>query len=220
MKKMPQYIGLIHANFTSVQPMLDAFKKIAPKTSLLHFMDEGLLKAVNEQGGVTPQILRRFVSLLERAEQSGVDGILLSCSAFSPYVPGFEHLFSIPIVTVDGAMIQQAVDIGGKIGVIATVAVSGPITAQQIEEVAVQQGKNVKAQVCLATEAFPLLQPDPAAYNKILLDKAKSLENSVNAIVLAQISMSPALAVMGGIKVPVLTSPESSVNAILKKLGA
>lgn len=216
---MGKRIGLIHATLNAVQPMIDAFQRYEPTVTVLNFLDEGLLLAVNEQGGVNPKILRRFIRLIEKAEEAKVDGILLSCTVFSPHVPLIRQFFSIPIVSVDGAMLDQAVNMGGRVGVIATVATAGPTTAKQIEEIAKQQGKNIQVDVTVCTEAFAKLQVDPLAHDQLIREIALNLANKADVIVLAQISMARAAACMEDIKVPVLTSPQSSIQAIMQQLS-
>lgn len=215
---MEKRVGVIHATLNAVQPMLDAFHRYEPSVTVLNFLDEGLLLAVNEQGGVTPEILRRFTSLIEKAVESKIDGILLSCTVFSPHVPLIKHFFPVPIVSVDGAMLEQAVNAGSRIGVIATVAAAGPTTARQIEEIAAQKGKNVQVDVAICTEAFAKLQVDPSTHDRLIRETAIALADKVDAIVLAQISMARAAVRMEEIKVPVLTSPKSSIMAIMQAL--
>lgn len=89
----PTRIGLIHATMNSVQPIHEAFRAQAPHVILLDFMDEGLIFELNETGVITTAMIRRLVALIARAEESGVDGILLTCSSFSPYVPQIRSLF-------------------------------------------------------------------------------------------------------------------------------
>lgn len=216
---MGKRIGLIHATLNAVQPMIDAFQRYEPAVTALNFLDEGLLLAVNEQGGVTPEIVRRFMRLIEKAEEAKADGILLSCTVFSPYVPLLRQIFSVPIVTVDGAMLEQAVNMGGRIGVIATVATAGPTTAKQIQEIARQQGKNVQVNVTVCPEAFTKLQIDPLAHDQSIREIALNLAAKADVIVLAQISMARAVACMEDIQVPVLTSPQSSIQAIMQQIG-
>jgi len=211
-------IGLVHATLNAVQPMVETFRYYEPSVEVINFLDEGLLRAVNESGEVTPKILRRFIELLGKAEESGVDGILLTCSSFSPAVSIVSPLLSIPLVSVDAAMLEQAIGLGSRIGVIATVAAAGPTTAQQIEKFALRQGKNVKVNVAVVTEAFAKLQSDPVKHDQLIKAEVARLAETEDVVVLAQISMARALGCMSDIKIPILSSPESSIQAIMQKI--
>lgn len=212
-------IGLIHATLNAVQPMVDAFRRHEPSVTVLNFLDEGLLAAVNESGGVTPAILRRFVRLLSTAADSGVDGILLSCSVFSPSVPVISPLFAVPVVSVDAAMLETAVDMGRRIGVVATVGASGPTTAGQLAEIAGARKQQIHVEVMVSAEAFCRLQAgDANGHDELVRQKVAELSPRVDVVVLAQISMARAAKKMQDIPVPVLTSPESSIKAIMSRL--
>lgn len=127
---MKKRIGLIHATLNSVQPILEAFREHAPEATVLHFMDEALISELNEFGTVTPSMLRRLLHVVEKADESRVDGILLTCSSFTPYVPLIRNFFETPIQSADYSMLEQAVDSGERIAVIATVEKAGPTTEQ------------------------------------------------------------------------------------------
>jgi Asp/Glu/hydantoin racemase len=98
-------IGLVHATMNSVQSILEAFKENAPEIKLLNFMDEGLIDELNQTNIVTESMIEQLVYLMKRAESSGVDGILLTCSSFSPYVEGIKDQFSVPVLSADIAML-------------------------------------------------------------------------------------------------------------------
>lgn len=220
MATFPIRIGLIHATMNSVQPIHDAFRAQAPHVILLNFMDEGLIFQLNETGVITTAMIRRLVALIERAEESGVDGILLTCSSFSPYVPQMRNLFSTPVVSADTSMLEYAVSVAERIGVIATVGTAGPITTQQLKEMAAEKGKSVEVQMAVITEAFVALQNgDRAKHDELIHLKIQELSGSNEVILLAQMSMARALrSIPEPPPTPVLTSPEISIRTILDLL--
>jgi aspartate/glutamate racemase len=203
----------------AVQPLVETFKVLEPEVELIHLLDEGLLLAVNEQGGVTPQILDSFGDLLQRAMTSNVQGILLSCSAFSPYVPTLASKLPVPLLSVDREMLEQAVRTGERIGVVATVSAAGPTTAKQLEELATAHGVEVSVAVEIVTEAFDELKKGRGhRHDALIRERAEKLASKPDVIILAQISMARALKQVSHLSVPVLASPEISVKAMLKLL--
>ncbi len=150
---MKKTIGLVFATKNAIQPALDAFTCYAPDVALQLFVDEGLLPAVQRAGGVNAPILRRFAALVARAEESGVDGILFSCSVFSPSLEALKPFFSVPLMSVDSAMIEEAAAKGGRIGVIATVEQAEKLTVEQIHEQARAQGTQVRI-ICSRARSF------------------------------------------------------------------
>lgn len=214
-------IGLIHATMNSVQPICEAFRKHAPHVTLLHFMDEGLIFELNETGMITTAMVRRLASLIERAEQSGVNGILLTCSSFSPYVPQIRGLFSTPVVSADTSMLEYAVQAAERIGVIATVGTAGPITTEQLKQMAADEGKTIQVRTEIVPEAFFALQNgDGDRHDALIREKVAELSATCEIVLLAQMSMARALdsfAVQPS--VPVLTSPDISIRTILERLS-
>lgn len=209
-------IGLIHTTMNSMQPILEAFHEHAPAVKVLNFLDEGLIEDLNKHNTITHEMIRRLIGLLDAAEKSGVDGILLACSAFSPYVDDIKKLFAVPVLSADIAMLEQAVQMADRIGLIATVEAAGPITAQLLENIAIQQKKAIHVNTAVITEAFAALQSgNLARHNQLIQQKIVELASHCNVVVLAQMSMTRALKNFSQPAIPVLTSPEISVKAML-----
>ncbi|GAA3331063.1 hypothetical protein GCM10020331_086090 [Ectobacillus funiculus] len=90
---------------------------------------------------------------------SGVDGILLTCSSFTPVVAEIRHLFDVPMLSADLSMLEKAVEMGSRIGVIATVEAAGPTTATILEKNFIRKSKkDVVVKTVVIPEAFKELQ--------------------------------------------------------------
>lgn len=212
-------IGLVHATMNSVVPILEAFQQFAPDVKLLNFMDEGLIDELNNTGNVTDLMVEQLVSLMKRAEESGVDGILLTCSSFSPYVAGVANQFDIPVLSADIAMLEHAIEIGDKLGVIATVGAAGPTTTKLLYEIADEKNRTIKVDTHVITEAFTALQKgDQTTHNRLIREKISELSTQNDVILLAQMSMCRSLVEWEKPNIPILTSPEISIRTILKKV--
>jgi Asp/Glu/hydantoin racemase len=213
-------IALVHATMNSLQPIVEAFQQHAPHVKLLHFMDEGLIAELNETGVVSESMVRRLIRLMECAEQSPADGILLTCSSFTPHVNGIKHLFAKPVLSADYSMLEHAVTLGKRIGVIATVQAAGPTTTGLIYEIAGRKGIDVHVETVVLQEAFDMLQAgDQRKHNELIGQCMQELESRCDLIVLAQMSMARALRQVPMGAVPVLTSPDISVKAMLSILS-
>lgn len=212
-------IGLIHATMNSVQPILSAFQQHAPDAVLVNFMDESLIFELNERREITTDMVRRLVELISKAERSGVDGILLTCSSFTPCVEQIRDLFDKPLLSADMSMLEKAVEIGNKIGVIATVEAAGPTTEGLLKQAAAAKEKDVDIETVVIYEAFKALQDGKKEeHDRIILEKIKQLESSSDVIVLAQFSMARVMEQENDFQIPVLTSPEISVKSILSEV--
>jgi Asp/Glu/hydantoin racemase len=212
-------VGLVHATLAAVGPMVAAFRDRAPEARLLHFLDEGLLEAVNRDG-LTPLLETEFERLARRAVDSGVDGILMTCSAFSPLAPSLRHRLSIPLVSADEAMLQRAVQLGPRIRVIATVDAAGPTAREFLQRTAAASHRSISVQVAMVPEAFAALRAgDGPRHDRLIQERIDALAPDSDVIVLAQISMARAAAGSVVSRVPVLTSPAASIDALLRLLA-
>ncbi|MGE7717930.1 aspartate/glutamate racemase family protein [Priestia megaterium] len=220
MEETKYRVGLIHATMNSVQPILKAFSDYAPHITLKNFMDESLIFELNETGIVTKDMKRRLLNLVEKAVKSEVDGVLLTCSSFTPVVAEISHLFDVPILSADLSMLEKAVDMGSQIGVIATVEAAGPTTTRLLEGVAKERGKNVRIDTKVITEAFQALQNgDRHKHDELIQKEILMLSDDCDVIILAQFSMARVLETLETASKPVLTSPEISVKAIVDRVS-
>ncbi|MEK3936011.1 aspartate/glutamate racemase family protein [Sporosarcina sp. FSL W7-1349] len=212
-------IALIHATMNSVQPILEAFGEHAPEMTLVNFMDESLIFELNETKRVTKGMIRRLMNLAEKAAAHEVDGILLTCSSFTPAVAEIRHLFNVPMLSADLSMLEKAVDLGSRIGVIATVEAAGPTTTRLLEGIAAERQKSVQIETIVIPEAFQALQNrNPAQHDELITRKAEELSLDCDVIVFAQFSMARAVKGIQGKTKPILTSPETSVKAIVQEI--
>lgn len=210
---MSKRVVLIHAVAVSLQPILDAFKEGWPEADVSNLLDDGLTRALSRDGSLTPRIVRRICDLAMYAERTGADGILFSCSAFTPAMDVAKQLVSIPVLKPDEAMIATALDTGRRIGVLATLPATAPIQAAQLYAAAAERGKTVQVETVSVPEALKALNAgDPATHDRLIAEAAERLAPGVDAICLAQFSMARARpAVKAKVGLPVLTSPSAAV---------
>ncbi|YCA41601.1 aspartate/glutamate racemase family protein [Bacillus sp. JZ8] len=213
-------IGLVHATMNSVQPILEAFEVYEPRVRLINFMDESLIVELNETGIVTKDMKRRLLNLVEKAVQSDVDGVLLTCSSFTPAVEEISHLFDVPVLSADLSMLESAIEIGHRVGVIATVEAAGPTTTKLLEKISCEKRKEISVKTEVIPQAFQALQNrNPIKHDELIYEKVKELSGDCDVILFAQFSMARALKSIDGVTTPILTSPQISVKAIVNEIS-
>lgn len=207
-------IGLIHATMNSVPPILEAFKG-QENVDLVSFMDEGIIYELNETNKVTPEMIERLSYLADKAIESNVDGILFTCSSFSPYVPAIAEKLPVPVQSSDSSMIEQAIEKSEEIIVIATVKAAGPTTKRMLEEAAARKRRPVKVDVYLLPEAFQALQNgNGEEHDRLIQEKIADLPDA-KVIILAQYSMARAAAGISDERV--ITAPAAAVEGIIEE---
>ena len=125
-----------------------------------------------------------------------VDAVLISCStmnrAFKQVSDTMKPL-GVPVIQIDEAMMEQAVNTEGKILVIATHGPTVKSTQDLLRETADRLGKKVDFVGATVEEAFELLsQGRIDEHNQDIAQAIRNVQNQdkVDIVVLAQLSMS------------------------------
>ena len=206
--------------------LTDVFRELCreyiPDASLCHIIDESLIQGVLAAGGLTPVIYRRVCEQVIAAEQAGAGVVQITCSSVSPCVDIAEQLVSVPVLKIDEAMVEQAVDCFTNIGVIATAPTTLRPTRDLVEKKAALAGQPVEIQAVLckgAYEAFRAGKLDE--HDQIVRSELLYLTEKVEVVLLAQASMAR---VAGTLRedekvVPILSSPRPAIERLASVLA-
>jgi len=213
-------VGVIHATIGAAQPLVDAFRDIAPEVKVLNFVNDDLLNRANRMNGADKVGLRNFTQNVFQAADAGVDGIIIGCTVYTPYVSLMQQFLDIPIIAVDSPMIQYAIANGKKIGIIATTASTGPATAKKLQAEAKIQGKEITMDCEIVTDGMIALKSgDIEKHNAIVKAAGERLvKKGCDVILLTQITMACALKEMQDLDAIVLSSPEEGAKEMLKRI--
>jgi len=209
----------------TVRPLLGLFDQlvadILPGIKLHHILDEPLLTRVRQRGRLDGEDTQRVQAHRELAEQVGASAILVTCSSVSPCVEDVRKIPGILIYKIDEAMIQQAVAIGGRIGVVATAETTLEPTRQLLVLEAGRQNKPVEVELALVSEALQLLlNGESEKHDRLVRQSVLDISQRTDVVVLAQASMARVLEVIpeNERRVPVLSSPHLALEAIRSRL--
>ena len=100
---MKKQIALVSVTLNAVNPMTEYLSSRDPELHLVNYLDSYLLEKVGNEGGINDSSVRRMFDMLSTACADGADGVILTCTIFSPYVQYFSGLLSRPVVCPDGA---------------------------------------------------------------------------------------------------------------------
>ena len=126
-----------------------------------------------------------------------------------------------PLLKIDEPMAEEAVRLGSRIGVIATVGSTMKPSCNLIRTKAEQAGKAVEIKEYLVAGALDILmkEKNQEKHNELVLKEIKKAEQECDVIVLAQGSMTVMLPYLEGISKPVLTSPRRAVERVKQMLA-
>ena len=177
-------------------------QKMLPGVKILNAGNEAVqlnfMTAYHNGEACPPQInidlFCQYAEQLYRLYQ--VDAVLISCSTMNrAYQQVSEHMkkFKVPVIQIDQAMMELAVNSNGKILIVATHGPTVKSTQDLLMETAARLGKQVDFAGATVENAFELLgEGNIEAHNQVIaraIREAMSKEK-IDIVVLAQMSMS------------------------------
>ncbi|MGS0742504.1 aspartate/glutamate racemase family protein [Glaciimonas sp. GG7] len=213
-------IVVVHTGPVTVQPIKEQFNAILPYARIINIVDDSLLNDVRSAGHLTPEVTSRIYSYMANAQAMGADMILNACSSVGEASDLLCDMIRTPIIKIDEAMAQEASRIGARIGVVATVKTTLEPTVRLIQKKADEYSRPVTITEAIADGAFEaLLAGDGERHDAILRQTIITLMEVVDVVVLAQVSMARLIPTLGTMRVPVLSSPKSGVEAVKQALA-
>jgi len=220
---MAKKLGLIHTSAILVPVFQELTDKYLSEkdVKVFNIVDDSLIKNTIERGVLTPDTSRRVVQYVISAEEAGADFILVTCSSIGPAVEIAAPLVNIPVLRVDQPMADQAVQMGAKIGVVATLSTTLEPTSDLVRRRALVAGKKIELISKLCEGAFDALMGGyPKTHDEIVASALTRLSKQADVILLAQASMARIVSQLSeeDKKVPVLTSPELAIKYLATQI--
>ena len=212
--------------YTSTTPELidmverEVRETIGQDAEIISLQDPSILAQVREAGYVTPAPAARLIGMYMDAIGQGADAVLNICSSVGEVADSVQTAaayIGVPIVRIDEDMCREAVRLGSRIGVLATLPTTLEPTKGTINRVARAMGRHVTLVDGLIDGAFGL---DQAQFRRLLLEAAGKIIDQVDVIVLAQGSMAYVEKdITAAYGKPTLSSPRFGAVALKKALA-
>ncbi len=207
----------------SLPPVFAALaEELVPDTELFHIVDESLLNVTRKTGALTAVTRRRVLGYLESAAEAGADLVLVTCSSIGPAVDAARDFVPVPVLRVDEPMADEAVRLGTRVGVIATLRTTLEPTAALVERRARAAGKDVDVVANVCDGAFEALQSgDRDRHDELVREGLREIVAGVDVVVLAQASMARVVDSLPEEErtVPILSSPRLGVTRAAELLS-
>ena len=210
-------IAVMNATKVSVAPVDQAAKEF-PDIEKFHFMDEGMSWLGKKEGRISGSNLARMVNLIHSAEELGVDGILLSCTIFSPYIDQLRLCTDLPLVAADIGVFEKAAQLYRKIGTVVSFEPTLKSVAWVVERCKRQVRPDFDVEIGYAEGALEAAAGgNEEEHNRIVYETALKFKDK-EAVVLSQMSQIRALPLFENFPVPVLTSPSVSLGLLAEEI--
>ena len=211
---------LLHGAGSNVAVFEALIAQAAPGLVRRHELMADLL-ARAEREGLSDALEEDLRDLLSTIADSRPRLVLCTCSTLGGPVERLGAEMSLAVERVDRALAEAALETGGPIVVLAATPATLQPTEVLFRSVAADKGLNPTITLHLAKGAWPLfLSGDLPGYREAVASAARDLAVGAEVIVLAQVSMAPAKALLGDLPIDVLTSPELGMIRALGRLDA
>lgn len=215
---MAATVGFVHTVLTLAPTFNALADELVPDAERFHIADESLLGVTRRTGSLTPATRRRVLGYVESAAEAGADLVVVTCSSIGPAVDASHEFVDVPVLRIDEPMADEAVRIGSRVGVLATLATTLEPTAELVE----RRGDGVEVVSHLCDGAFDALQAgDLERHDELIREGLRETAKDVDVIVLAQASMARVVDALPEEEktVPVLSSPRVGMQRVAELLA-
>jgi Asp/Glu/hydantoin racemase len=212
---MPK-IAIIHTTPVTIDVLKPLVNELLPDYKIVNFVDDSVLPQLGENGGDLSEVEKRLMFYARSAQEVGADVILSACSSVGELAARMREEVSIPVIRIDDAMAEAAVQRGTKIGVAATLPTTLRPTMELLRQKAEAVGKTIQLESCLIDSAYQkLMAGDREGHDNALVEALTELAQKVDVAVLAQASMARVLPRLSeALQSKFLTSPRLSVERV------
>jgi len=173
-----------------IEPFARRWLEINKDVRAINIMDDSLLSEALTHGGPTDAVIRRMGHYVDAAVQTGADVIMSTCTTMGIATQRARERCPIPLFNIDEPMAREAVRMGTRLGILATVPTSAPATRRLLEREASLLGKPIKIETVINEPAFAaLLAGNRDEHNRLVHAEMDRLAQRVDVIVLGQISL-------------------------------
>jgi hypothetical protein len=214
-------IALVHAIYPAMAPLEASFQRLWPEAPRFNLVDDGLTVALEREGNLTESIHARIGRLAEHGWRAGAQCVLFSCSAFGAAIERAAQAAPVPVLKPNEAMFLQALQAGGRIGMLATFAPAVDSMEQEFRALSAARGGAAAIETICVPEAMAAARGGDVARHDALVAHAAPRLAHCDAVMLAHFSTSTAKpAVEQVLGRAVLTAPDAAVQRVMHLLQA
>ena len=215
---MTQPLAFLHTSPVHIQTFTALLAELAPDIPARHVVNEDLLSEACRAGEVTPALHKQVEeALLAAVEEQNAAVMVCTCSSIGSVAEELNERAHATLMRIDRPMAAEAVRIGSRIIVAATLPATLNPTRELILSEAREAGKEVQIIELLCDSAWQqFVQGNQEAYLREVADHLQNAATLGEVIVLAQASMARAVELCPDLGLPVLTSPRSGLLAAIQ----
>lgn len=184
-------VGFIHTTPATIGMVEKYMKQYLPGVDYVHIYD-GNVKIDNFRApvGITPKInLLRYANFADQLERAGCAVIVSCCSLMPRAVAYAREVVSVPFIQLDAVVLDKAVELYSRIGVINTTEYVVPYVEDGLRSRAAALNKEIEIVFSNNSDALELFNAgEYEKYDEIVLNAIlKMAEKNLDCILMGQI---------------------------------
>ncbi len=217
---MNKKVVFFHTTPATPEPMKKAFQERYPQDQLITILDDGVLPEVIANQGQPPRfITKKLVAYGSMAQEQGASAFVCMCTTLGIAMREAQMAVDIPMITIDGPMLREAVEKGEKIGMLITFPPTEKTSKAACLAFAEDIGKEVTVDVIIVDGARGALnEGNKALHDDLIVRKAHEVAADYDVLVFAQVTMLDAAKCCTDLDLPILTSVASGIEQLAKYL--
>ncbi len=210
-------ITFVHTGEVHVATFESLIKSMNSTFKVNHIVNSGLLeKAMNHY---PMNDLQDEIHTIMQLAAKHSRRVVCTCSTIGAMAETTPGVVEGQVIRIDRAMAMKAIEIGGKILVVAALKSTLTPTLDLLNDISKTSDNQVTFDVLCVEEAWGYFKAgNNETYIQSIADAIQSYNEKFDVIVLAQASMAEVSERMNGTLVPILSSPYLGVESIVRTL--
>jgi len=213
---MTKSIVLLHSLANVIPIAKQAFQEEAGNLEIMNVVDETVWYELQRSGTISTLVIRRVCLYATLAEQANACGVLTTCSSLSPCFEVAKYCVNIPLIRLDNPVVKQAIEIGKRIGLVATAQTTVQPYLEQVDQIARHSNKIITPVSIFCDGALSALKEDNVKkHDEIVITNIhnKLIRQPVDVLILCQVSLHHMIDQLTGItEIPILSALSSAIQ--------
>ena len=208
-------IGFLHTAESHVETFGALVEDVEPSRGHVHAVRCDLLERARQYGVDDQALAVELRAAVQDLAARDARFVICTCSTIGGVFEQSAGGLGVDVLRVDRPMVERAVRIGSRIGVLSALESTLAPTRSLLYEEALAAGKEITVVEVPCFEAWGLFENgDIVGYQRDVAKHIDQLEAAIDVVILAQASMAAAAALVKSDRV-VLSSPRSAIEAAL-----
>lgn len=187
-------VAVIHTSPATVELFSRLLAEQLPDVRIVNILDDSVLPQLRDNGGDIGAIAPRWRQYARIARDGGASVILNACSSIGELCALAEQELGIPVIRVDTAMAEKAVELGHVVAVAATLPSTLRPTCDLLAATGQARGSHVEVHALLIEGAYAaLMAGNRETHDDLIAEALTRAASFADAVVLAQASMARVL---------------------------